>query len=843
MSRAIRSVTTHGGAVLRRGILAAALAVAISAALPQRWESSALVLPPTRRTDVFRYEPDQSVAVRGLQRMLRNLRLQDEAHPVEITTAIFESRWVASALVERLDLVERWRLESLEDAVDRVEDALTIEFVPFGGIEVRARATDPELARDLVNGAVELVNERTRELALAHARAEAAFVEDAQSAEDSEIEAFEEALASWRAAEGLAAPERQRAAALDAAAALQERLAAARVSLHRASRESGPQSAAARDARIRLERWEEAARTWPAALADVRGDDARRAELERAERASELLASLRSQTIMLPAGAVGSLRVLDPGIAAPHPKRTTWWIAALLAFALVPMGLVFREFLPTWRDRLRREARESNHEIFATWASALERRRPLRRPAADALAILAAGAAGVVLVQFPLVGAIAAAGVFLILLGTNLTAAWMLLVVTLPWAWEYTNSNLRLALLVPTEPAIALLLGAWAYVLALRGRWKSPRHPLLLAMAVTVGWMAITTIPSVHFRFSFFQMISTSGFMLAGAIFPMYELRTIASIERVVRVYLWSGVAISVFGIVQVATSPLPLDRAALLIGEGLLSNHGPYAAFLGFTLGPALVYLLMLPFDRRVVLPIACAVLGLLATFLSLSRAAWLATGALLAIIVFVKARTFLRTLLVPVAIGATLAILVLGSLPGAAERLENYVVHAVSARNVSNLERMNRWIAGVRMIVSNPLVGVGPGAFEAAYPAYREIEWATNQSHKNMGAHSEMLRAAAEQGIPGVLILGALVFVFYRSGLRLMRHPDADVRRLAAAICAGVFTYSVHSLFNEYWRFTKVALTMWVFVGLLGALHAAARDTGNGGGGGGALARPPES
>jgi O-antigen ligase len=404
------------------------------------------------------------------------------------------------------------------------------------------------------------------------------------------------------------------------------------------------------------------------------------------------------------------------------------------------------------------------------------------------------------------------------------------------------NRQLGVAILMPTEPAIALFVGAWAYVLVLRARWRFPREPLFYAMVAQLAWMGICVIPSTSFRLSIAQTISTAGFVAVGALFPMFEIRSLERIEAVIRVYLIFGILLSLYGIAQIVASPLPFDRAATFVGAGLLSNHGPYAAFLGFALGPAFVYTLMSPLDRRATLPIVCGVLTLVATVLSLTRAAWLATAALLLVFGISKTRTFLRSLGVPLLATTLLTVLAIASVPNAKASLERFLVTSVSSRNVSNLERINRWAAGFRMIVRNPVVGVGPGAFEAAYPDYRDVEFVTVQSEKNMGAHSDMIRAASEQGLPGLLVLGILVVVFYRTGLRLMRHPELRIRRLAAALCAGVFTYTVHSLFNEYWRFTKVAISLWLFVGLLGAL-ARFVDAQGGSPSGDAVARPGES
>jgi O-antigen ligase len=109
-------------------------------------------------------------------------------------------------------------------------------------------------------------------------------------------------------------------------------------------------------------------------------------------------------------------------------------------------------------------------------------------------------------------------------------------------------------------------------------------------------------------------------------------------------------------------------------------------------------------------------------------------------------------------------------------------------------------------------------------AYDDYRSVEFDAGIR----GAHSEPLRAAAEQGLPGVLILGFLVVAFYRTGLRLMRTaPDPRVRRLAGGLCAGMLTYTVHGLVNEYWRDAKIALLMWIFAGMMAALDRISRET----------------
>src|SRR4029434_9824827 len=130
------------------------------------------------------------------------------------------------------------------------------------------------------------------------------------------------------------------------------------------------------------------------------------------------------------------------------------------------------------------------------------------------------------------------------------------------------------------------------------------------------------------------------------------------------------------------------------------------------------------------------------------------------------------------------------------------------------SNVERLNRWRAGFAMLKARPLLGVGPGAYETAYPEYRDASFVSPQSEERMGAHSDLIRVGAEQGLPGILVLVLLIAVTYSTAARLAREStDPEIRTLAVALAAGIFTYTIHGLFNEYWRLTKVALTMWTF------------------------------
>ena len=149
-----------------------------------------------------------------------------------------------------------------------------------------------------------------------------------------------------------------------------------------------------------------------------------------------------------------------------------------------------------------------------------------------------------------------------------------------------------------------------------------------------------------------------------------------------------------------------------------------------------------------------------------------------LVTVLVAVRGREFLRKLAIPIAVVS--AILVVGFMksPFAAQGFADYVERSTDENYGSNVDRLQRYVAALRMIRDHPLTGVGPAAYELAYDDYRSVDFDTGVR----GTHSEILRVASEQGLPGLLILGFLVFSFYATGLRLMRRaPDPRVRTMA--------------------------------------------------------------
>jgi len=83
---------------------------------------------------------------------------------------------------------------------------------------------------------------------------------------------------------------------------------------------------------------------------------------------------------------------------------------------------------------------------------------------------------------------------------------------------------------------------------------------------------------------------------------------------------------------------------------------------------------------------------------------------------------------------------------------------------------------------------------------------------------AHSEFLGPLAEQGIPGMLIVIALIAVTMWTAVRLwLRMPAGLDKRMVGAALFGLTTYYVHGTLNNFLDLDKASVPFWGFTAML--------------------------
>src|SRR5262249_37647765 len=178
--------------------------------------------------------------------------------------------------------------------------------------------------------------------------------------------------------------------------------------------------------------------------------------------------------------------------------------------------------------------------------------------------------------------------------------------------------------------------------------------------------------------------------------------------------------------------------------------DHGAYSAFLAMTLPIAVLRTMEGHGRARLAYGIATSLIGL-GVLLSFTRAAWLSIAIVVPMVLLLwRGRRGIRNLLAP-AILVLFAACILGG-TGVVDRITRHAESIVATENVSNVERVNRWIAAIEMVRDRPWLGVGYDAFGQSYPRYRRKLIVTELAYQRMGPHSEPLRILSETGWLGM-------------------------------------------------------------------------------------------
>jgi O-antigen ligase len=131
------------------------------------------------------------------------------------------------------------------------------------------------------------------------------------------------------------------------------------------------------------------------------------------------------------------------------------------------------------------------------------------------------------------------------------------------------------------------------------------------------------------------------------------------------------------------------------------------------------------------------------------------------------------------------------------------------VVAQDVLSGRRVQLWHDAITMVTEDPVRGVGPGRFAVESPTAQadpDARW----------AHSTPLQLAAEQGVPGVVLIAALLGWAFASLLRSSR-PDPVV----ACALAGLTAFALQASVDYTPYFPAIPVIVALLVGVATAAY----------------------
>ena len=403
-----------------------------------------------------------------------------------------------------------------------------------------------------------------------------------------------------------------------------------------------------------------------------------------------------------------------------------------------------------------------------------------------------------------------------------------------PLAIKYTDPALGSALSVPSEPLMIGVVAVFLMNLILTGQYnrKISTHPFSYLIFFYLFWMVLTTLTSSLPLISVKHLLSKIWFIVPFFFVAIPLFKDKINIHRFLVLYSIGLAVVVMYTIIRHAHYGFDED-AGHWVMTPFYNDHTAYGAALALFLPVLGTYIFYpgLTWTKRL-LALSGFVFFSVALLLSYSRAAWLsvfvAVGVLLAVLFKIK----FRWIMLAVVVLAGSALLFQQQILDRMEKNKqdsstNFEQHLQSMSNISsdasNLERLNRWSAAIRMFEAKPWVGWGPGTYQFVYAPFQLARERTIIS-TNLGdrgtAHSEYLGPLSEEGIPGMISILLLFGYAVYLGLRIYKHGNKEVRLLSLMVTLGLITYMTHGFLNNFLSTDKLAVPVWGYMAILVAL-----------------------
>jgi O-antigen ligase len=361
------------------------------------------------------------------------------------------------------------------------------------------------------------------------------------------------------------------------------------------------------------------------------------------------------------------------------------------------------------------------------------------------------------------------------------------------WHWHFEDFRPALFVTLP------LLVGV--VIQGVRGRlyWQALWSPRAAFIGIMLLCCALSALYAPYADATHETAIQGKWYILeiTSKIVLLMAIAAVCVAEpRPIRVLGWMVAGISVFLIYWANAAYLAVGWVYRLAGPSTPGGAGPYFDENNFSafFVASIPFIWYMAFTlKQPVLRVAMWLIvpfGWHAMFLTGSRGGLLGMAAVLGLIVLRSGQRKYGVLMIAAFIGAF--VWQAGDvMKERSATIDDY------REDDSASDRIVAWTAATRMMLENPLTGVGPGAFVKAFPNYSE--------GTVIQAHNTYFQIGAEYGpLAAVALLGAILsclIALYRRGLALQRlpaTPDTTLLRLVnEATLTGLFGLVVCSMF----------------------------------------------
>lgn len=350
---------------------------------------------------------------------------------------------------------------------------------------------------------------------------------------------------------------------------------------------------------------------------------------------------------------------------------------------------------------------------------------------------------------------------------------------------------------------INMALLAWIIRMSLTKQLETRNIALNLPIIIFLSILVIAAItsPSIPFIQGLDRIRSIAGGILLYYL-VFNGIRNEQDIKWLLACLIIGMSLLSIYETALVICVPTPEKQGAMIADRSLGGCLGmiiPLVIFLAF-FGS-------LSFKIRMGL-IVSAIIMIICLNLNSSRGAWLGNICAMIFLGVVMNKKVILWLIIVIII----------SLLFLPEKQMYRVKNMFNPQYGPNAERIYLWQGALAMIKERPLLGHGPGSFQALYPKYTpETKKRFFPPHGHRHAHNIFIHLAAEAGILALLAIIWLFVASFRWAWQVFNKTQTHwLKILVLGIIACLVDFSVHGMVD----YTLVGMTgylFWFYLGII--------------------------
>jgi O-antigen ligase len=409
---------------------------------------------------------------------------------------------------------------------------------------------------------------------------------------------------------------------------------------------------------------------------------------------------------------------------------------------------------------------------------------------------------------------------------------WLLIcLLPLSTEWGVTSS---LSLDFPDEAVMMIITGLFFFKWLLHPTVIPNhvyKHPLFLLLAIHIAWIAIACIYSQNILLSVKFLLAKSWFIIPFVLLPNILVHTQQQLKKLVLCLLIPMLFVVIQAIIRHAGYGFSFEGIKKMLSP-FFRNHVDYSAMLVCIMPMAIAMWILTPKTNQLKKwLLASLIVMTIGLILSYSRGAWLAAliGLGMAFIIYKKllwpSLTALGILLTVTTLSLVMQNKYLQFEPDYQHTIfhTNFEAHlkaTIAMKDVSNAERIYRWVAGTNMVIEKPITGFGPNNFYNFYKGYANSGFKTwvSSNPEHSSVHNYFLLTALEQGVPGLLIFLCLYIAMLGYSQYLYIHLQSKFWAITA-LTTGVIIAMVGTLIflSDLIETDKIGSIFWLCLGML--------------------------